>query len=195
MADTPLTNSIDSIKNYFANHGGLQLANRFSVSFNLPASLGLGDSLKVLPAEFISLGPRSINTIQDGLQGYGNGRFVPRSQNQLSGGNGIIIVFPISNDNVVLDAFNKWFNTFYTGPRNAISTRNAYVLPYYYDVISPVVMTINILDPNGNVNSRFEFFETFPVETQPIELSMAFTDKYLRYAVTFGFREFKQTVL
>jgi hypothetical protein len=55
-------------------------------------------------------------------------------------------------------------------------------------------MNIEILNPNGGTNNTLTFFEVFPVETQPIEMSMAFVDKYLKYAVTFGFREFRQAL-
>ena len=55
-------------------------------------------------------------------------------------------------------------------------------------------MVVELLDPNGGTNTTYTFHEVFPVETQPIEMSMAFVDKYLKYAVTFGFREYTQTV-
>jgi hypothetical protein len=96
-----------------------------------------------------------------------------------------------------LTFFNNWFNVFYRSPRaNSASPLyfGAYVTPYYDRVVKNCTMNIEILNPNGGTNNTLTFFEVFPVETQPIEMSMAFVDKYLKYAVTFGFREFKQEV-
>jgi hypothetical protein len=193
------TNPITSIKQYFTDHNGLQLANRFKVSFNgLPSGVVLGDdSGGYVQAEYMALGPRAINTVQDNLSGFGQGRFVPRSQDILSGGFGVQLIFPITNDQHLLTFFNNWFNVFYRSPRaNSASPSyfGAYVTPYYDRVVKNCTMNIEILNPNGGTNNTLTFFEVFPVETQPIEMSMAFVDKYLKYAVTFGFREFRQAV-
>lgn len=189
-------NTIQTIKDYFNRHNGLQLANRFSINFyNLPGNIANGN-LNEYQAEYIALGPRAINTIQDGLAGFGGGRFVPRSQNLLSGGFGVQVIFPVTNDNHIVNLFNNWFNYLYPGPRsygnNGGSFSGAFVLPYYDDAIANVTMTVDTLDPNGNINNRLTFYEVFPVETQPIEMSMATVDKYLRYAVTFGYRDYYQ---
>ena len=103
------TNPITSIKQYFTDHNGLQLANRFKVSFNgLPSGVILGDdSGGYVQAEYMALGPRAINTVQDNLSGFGQGRFVPRSQDILSGGFGVQLIFPITNDQHLLTFFNK----------------------------------------------------------------------------------------
>jgi hypothetical protein len=197
-------NSITEIKDYFSRHDGLQLANRFRVSFSgLPANLRLNDgsNTSFVQAEYMAIGPRSINTVQDNLTGYGNGRFVPKSQDLLSGGFGVQLIFPVTNDQHLIKFFNDWFNTFYKGPRNtgAVGSNgsgavpsflNSYIVPYYDSIVKNATMDVEMLDPNGNVNSTMFFYEVFPVETQPVEMSMAFTDKYVRYAVTFAYREY-----
>jgi hypothetical protein len=191
------TNPITSIKTYFENHNGLQLANRFSVSFaGLPGGISIGDNSDgFVQAEYMALGPRALNTVQDNLNGFGFGRFVPRSQDLLSGGFGVQLIFPVTNDHHLIKFFNDWFSYFYKSPRQAGGNPlNVYKIPYYNDAVRPVTMTVNMLNPNGGVNNSITFYEVFPVETQPIEMSMAFTDKYLKYAVTFAYRDFVQTI-
>lgn len=189
----PNPNAIQTIKDYFDRHNGLQLSNRFIVNFyNLPSQVWNSNSIEI-QAEQVTLGPRSIFTIQDGLMGFGSGRFVPRSQNLLSGGYGAQIVFPVTNDNYILNFFNNWFNKFYPGPRSSTNgLRNAFVLPYYDDAVYNVVMEVQMLDPNGNPNNVTSFYEVFPIECQPLVLDMAASDKYLRYTVLFGFRDYYQ---
>lgn len=179
------TNSIQTIKNYFDNHNGLQLTNRFIVNFyNLPADVWQGNL--ELQAEQLTLGPRSLTTIQDGLMGFGGGRYVPRSQLPFSGPYGAAIAFPVTNDNYILNFFNKWFNKFYSGPANG----GSFIVPYYDDAIRNTRMEVQILDPNGNPNSIITFYEVFPIESFPMEFSMANSDKYLRYAIYIGFRDY-----
>jgi len=181
-------NSIQTIKNYFERHNGLQLANRFQVNFSgLP--LGIWRGPIEIQAQQIELPPRSISTVQDGLIGFGNGRFVPRSQNILPGP-GVIIAFPITNDNYLLEFFNNWFNYIYTGPRSNNNYTNPFVVQYYDNSVFNSTMYLDYLDPNGEVNSTMTFYEVFPAEIQPIRLSMTTPDSYVSLVVTFGFRDF-----
>lgn len=184
----PLTpNSIQTIKNYFDFHGGLQLTNRFSINFyNVPSySSGV---VQDIHAQEIVFPPREISTVADQLQGYGPGRYVPRYQNLLA--KGVLITFPVTNDSFILDFFNRWFNYFYSSEQaNATDNRN-YVLPYYDDAVKKTTMVVRILDPNGNVNTNVVFTEVFPVETQPFNLSMKSENSYVLYPVVFGFRDY-----
>jgi hypothetical protein len=194
------TNPIISIKDYFTIHNGLQLANRFKVSFSgLPGGIGgaLNAENGFIQAEYMAMGPRAINTVQDNLSGFGQGRFVPRSQDPLSGGFGVQLIFPLTNDSHLLSFFNNWFNYFHKGTRSVNTQANfsgAYLTQYYDTSVRDSKMVVELLDPNGGTNTTYTFHEVFPVETQPIEMSMAFVDKYLKYAVTFGFREYTQAV-
>ena len=189
MANTSL-NSIETIKSYFAAHNGVQLQNRFKVYITgLPSAISTSNP--ELQAEQVIVGPRSLSTVRDNLIGLGGGRFVPRSQDVLSGGFGLQIVFPITNDNHILKLFNDWFNYFYRGPQTAsLDGRPATILQYYDTAVRPVTLQLDILDPNSGINSSMFFYEVFPVETQPMEFNMGLVDKYLKYPVTFAFREY-----
>lgn len=190
----PNLNSIQTIKQYFHNHNGLQLTNRFTVQFfNLPGNIATNTA--EYQAEYMALGPRAINTVQDNLTGFGGGRFVPRSQTFLGGGFGVQLIFPITNDNHLLQLFDKWFNMFYRGynvPAPGSNSAPTFSINYYNTTVRNCSMTVNMLDPNGGINNTTTFYEVFPVETQPIEFSMATVDKYLRYAVTFAYRDRNQ---
>jgi|694.fasta_scaffold117445_3 hypothetical protein len=184
-------NSIQTIKQYFTDRGGLQLSNRFQVSFrNIPTFVTdtVGGPNYVFQAQQIDIGPRALNFVQDNLAGYGYGRFVPRSQQLMAGGNGILITFPVTNDNSILEVFNVWFDYFFSN--NVIEGRKVYMLPYYDRSIKNVEMQIDILDPNGKINSSMNFTEVFPVETQPIFMTMLKNDSYMTYTVLFGYRDF-----
>lgn len=187
-------NSIQAIKSYFQRHNGLQLSNRFDISFSgLPnVILPNGNNIEI-QSQAITLSPRSINTIQDNLIGYGGGRFVPRSQNILPGP-GVMVQFPVTNDNYILQFFDNWFNYIYAGPRANNNYNNPFVLQYYDDAVFNCTMYIRLLDPNGEPNTVFTFYEVFPVEIQPLELNMMKPDNYLSCIVTFGFREFVQNI-
>lgn len=183
-------NSIDNIKTYFSTHNGVQLQNRFKVYITgLPGAIW--NTNPELQAEQMIVGPRSLSTIRDGMIGLGGGRFVPRSQDVLAAGIGLQIVFPVTNDNYILQLFDKWFNYFYRGWQSeSMDSRPPTVLQYYDVAVRPVTLQLDILDPNGNPNSTMTFYEVFPIETQPMEFNMGLVDKYLKYAVTFGFREY-----
>lgn len=183
-------NSIQTIKGYFDAHNGLQLANRFDVSFSGLPSFVWNEPLDIY-AQSVVLAPRSISTIQDGLIGYGNGRFVPRSQNPLPGP-GLLVTFPVTNDNYIMEFFDNWFNYFYSGPRSNNNYNQPFYVQYYNDSVFNVTMYIKLLDPNGNVNNLMTFYEVFPVEIQPIEMTMIKPDSYLTMTVIFGFREYTQ---
>ena len=179
MAQT--TNSIQTIKDYFDRHQGIQLSNRFLVKFfNVPSFNGIPE----IQAQSLEMAPRTILNIKDNLQGYGQGRYVPRYQELLA--QGIIITFPVTNDNFILDFFNRWFNYFYSSKFNS---NRPFVLPYYDDAVAKTQMEVHLLDPNGNINTRMIFTEVFPVETLPYQLSMRTENSYLSYSVTFGFRD------
>lgn len=184
-------NTIQTIKNYFERHNGLQLSNRFQVNFSgLPTGVWRGPI--EIQAQQIELPPRSLSTVQDSLIGFGGGRFVPRSQNILPGP-GVIIQFPVTNDNYLLKFFNNWFNYIYTGPRTNNNYTNPFVVQYYDNAVYNSTMYIDILDPNGGINSTMKFYEVFPAEVQPLQFSMLKNDSYLTCVVTFGFRDFVHT--
>ena len=177
----PTVNSIQTIKDYFNRQNGVQLTNRFTVSiFNSPVG---GTEIQ---AQSVDIGPRAIATIQDNLYGYGGGRFLPRHQQLIAGGFGVVISFPVTNDNYILKYFNDWFNTIH-------SDSNNFILPYYESAIKPTVMSVGILDPNGNPNSTMLFTEVFPVETQPLSFSMKESLPYQLYTVVFGYRSLIHT--
>ena len=189
MTSLPNLNSIDNIKNFFASHNGLQLSNRFIMTITgLPQAISQNGTVEI-QAEQVEWGPRALYFIQDSLSGYGNGRLVPRSQHILaSGSNGIVATFAVTNDNYILDFFNRWFNYFYSSYQN--NNERPFILPYYDFAVAPVTIRLSLLDPNGYKNSETTFFEVFPVETQPLFMSMMKADNYMRYVVTFGFRDF-----
>lgn len=190
----PLTNnSIQTIKNYFAGHGGLQLSNRFSINFYNVPSYVTSSVVEDIHAQEVIFPPREMTTIADQLQGYGPGRYVPRYQNLLA--KGVLINFPVTNDSFILDFFNRWFNYFYSSGLAASNTNRRYVLPYYDQSIKKATMVVRILDPNGNVNNNVVFTEVFPVETQPFNLSMKTENSYIVYPVVFGFREDRKSVV
>lgn len=181
------TNSIESIKGYFDRHNGLQLSNRFSVQFNGVPTFNGSPEIQALSFE---MAPRTILNVKDGLQGYGQGRLVPRYQEFLS--QGIIITFPITNDNYLFEFFNNWFNYFYSSNYAAnTSTAGGFVLPYYDSAVANTSMQILLLDPNGGVNTRMNFTEVFPVESLPYQFAMRSENAYMTYSVTFGFRDVK----
>lgn len=183
-------NTIQTIKNYVQKHNGLQLPNRFDVTFyNLPANIWKG-ALEV-QAQVVTLSPRSISTIQDNLIGYGGGRFVPRSQNILPGP-GVMVTFPITNDNHIIKLFNNWFNAFYAGPRTSNNWLTPFVVQFYDNIVLNTRMVIRTLNPNGQPNNIMTFYEVFPVEVQPIEMAMIKPDTFLTMTVIFGFREYVQ---
>jgi hypothetical protein len=178
-------NSIFEIKNFFGRHLGLQRDNRYSIIFeNLPPEV------PVLPEQDLysitsAAGARGIDAIADNLAGYGPGRIVPRSQKFVGG---VLLTFPITNDNFIVDFFNKWFNSIYSGGRNA--NNKPYLVQYYDTHVYNVKMRLKILDPNGNINKTLLFHEVFPVECMPFEFNMAQANEYLKYQVLMNYREF-----
>ena len=193
MTNFQSLNSIESIKQYFEANNGLQLSNRYFVSIKgLPTVVSSTGTFSI-QAESVDWGPRALYFVQDNLTGYGGGRFVPRSQEILAAGaNGLMISFPVTNNNYILDIMNRWFNYFYPSALNRVDTqRGAWVLPYYDTAVAPVTMGISLLNPNGEANSLTKFYEVFPIDTQPIFLTMAKSDSYMRYSATFGFRDYE----
>ena len=180
-------NSILELKDFIARHNGLQRNNRYSVSFvGLPAYLN-----PPLPQDFkvgaIAGGSRAIDGVSDNLMGYGSGRIVPRSQKFVGG---VLLTFPVTNDNFILDFFNKWFNAIYSGGRIRGSNNKPFMLEYYDTLIFPVKMKLNFLDPNGEINRVCTFHEVFPVECLPYEFSMANQNDYLKFQVLMNYRDY-----
>lgn len=179
-------NSILSIKEFFDRHNGLQRSNRFSMSFvNLPSDIPQIPDTDLTPLA-ITIGGRAIDGVADSLIGYGPGRTVPRSQRFPTG---IQIAFPVTNDNMITDFFDQWFNRIYSGGRQTGYNRSYYV-SYYDDIIANCQMKISLLDPNGNANRTFTFFEVYPLECLPIELNMMRPNEYSIYQVLMMFRDF-----
>lgn len=180
------SNSIINIKNFFDRHKGLQRTNRFSMSLSLPESLPqvLNEDLYPLA---VTIGSRAIDGIADNLAGYGLGRTVPRSQKFPQG---VLLTFAITNDNFIPDFFNNWFNAIYSGGRQKGYYGAPFTLQYYDKIILDAEMDINLLDPNGNINRTYTFYEIYPLENLPLTLDMMESNKYLTYQVLMNFRDF-----
>lgn len=184
------TNSILTIKDFFERHDGLQRTNRFSISFNnLPSAIN-----DVPPEDFkcatVAMGSRAIDGVADNLAGYGPGRIVPRYQKFVGG---VFLVFPVTNDNFIVSFFNRWFNLMHSGGRISGNYSQPYLTNFYDDVVYNTSMNVNLLDPNGNVNKRFTFYEVYPVENLPFEISMMKPNEFLTYQVLMNYREFTVT--
>lgn len=187
---TPNNNSILAIKDFFDRHNGLQRSNRFSLSFlNLPRSLPQLNDNDINPIA-VTIGARAIDSVADGLAGYGGGRTIPRSQKFPQG---ILLSFPVTNDNFIPLFFDKWFNAIYSGGRQRGGFRNAFQLEYYDNIVANTSMKLSLLDPNGNPNTTYTFYEIFPLETLTTELNMLKTNDYLTYSVLINFRDFVYT--
>jgi len=188
MANTNNSNnSIIGIKDFFSRHRGLQRSNRFSMSFlNLPRKIPQLENFDLNPLS-IAVSGRAIDGVADNLAGYGLGRTVPRSQKFPEG---VMLNFPITNDHQITYFFNEWFNAIYAGGRQKGDYTKPFQLSYYDDIIYNTQMNINLLDPNGNINATYEFYEVYPVECLPMELSMLKNDLYSVYAVLMMYRDF-----
>ena len=180
-------NSIFEIKNFFQRHSGLQRDNRYTVSFSgLPTGVpvwGEEDLYSISTAA----GARGIDAIADNLAGYGPGRIVPRSQKFVGG---ILLTFPVTNDNFITDFFHIWFNKIYSGGNTNSSFNAPYVVQYYDDIVRNVKMRLKILNPNGEVNRIITFNEVFPIECMPFEFNMMQANEYLKYQVLMNYRDF-----
>jgi hypothetical protein len=182
-----MSNSINDIKSFFDRHKGLQRNNRYSVSFvNLPSGLPqlAPDDVQTIA---VAMGSRAIDTLADNLTGFGPGRLVPRYQKFVGG---VMLSMPITNDNFIVDFFNQWFNKIYSGGRVAGSAQAPFGVSYYNDIIYGTEMHIKLLDPNGNTNRTFKFYEVYPLENLPFTLEMARPNEYLLYQVLMNYREF-----
>lgn len=185
-----MKNTINEVKLFFDRHNGLQRNNRFSLSFQgLPSGLPNvnPDDFKV---KMVDMSSRAIDAVADNLVGYGDGRLVPRSQKFVGG---VLLTFAVTNDNFITDFFNSWFNLIYSGGRLRGALNTSFQLRYYDDVVYPCRMKINLLDPNGNTNRTFTFFEVYPLENLPISLTMLDNNKFLTYTVLMHYREFSIT--
>ena len=182
------TNSITAIKDFFDRHKGLQRPNRFSMSFSgLPQSL----TRQIPSTDFqplsVLIGSRAIDSVADNLSGYGLGRSVPRSQKFPMG---VLLTFAVTNDHFITDFYNDWFNAIYSGGRQAGALNIPYRLAFYDDIIAETTMKIKFLDPNGDINRTYTFFEIYPIECLPIKLDMLETNTYMTYQVLMMFRDF-----
>lgn len=181
----PLNNSIKSVKDYFSSRQGIQRANRYSLSFSgFPE--GLSALTSYLEPEYISdeilIGERAIDHVSDNLPGYGLGRLVPRRQRFA---NGVTIVFPVAGNNKILKLFDTWFQAIYGVGKNG----QGFYVRYYDDTVKGVTLRVKILNLNGNTVSQFRFTEVFPTQSLPVKFSSAGAEPYLRYGVTFNYRE------
>jgi hypothetical protein len=178
-------NSITNIKDYFGAHGGLQRNNRYQVYFeNLPSGIGYPGDIKNIQAMNVTIGARAVDAVADNLSGYGPGRAVPRTQKFIGG---VYLAFPVTNDNHILKMFNNWFNLLYSGPKSG----GSFTVNYYDDYVKKANMVVQILDPNGGINSTVRFYEVYPLETQPLEFTMVRNNEYSIYQVLMNYREFK----
>lgn len=195
MAQT--TNSVQTIKDYFTAHNGLQLQNRFYVRlFNVPSFSGGNVNVPDIHAQEVSIAPRNLETVADQLQGYGVGRFVPRNQKLLSDNSGLLITFPLTNDMFILDFFNRWFNYFYASRFAAGIANNGrnFILPFYDDAVRSTNLQLSILNPNGLINANVIFTEVFPIEAQPLVFTMRNESSYATYTVAFGYRDYSYQI-
>jgi len=182
-----IPNSIIGIKDYFDRHQGLQRNNRYAVKFpSLPAGLG-NINQEDFQTIAVSMGSRAIDAIADNLAGYGPGRLVPRYQ-RFAGG--VLLNFAVTNDNFIIDFFNKWYNLIYSGGRIQGNQSTPFVLNYYNNIIYNTNMEVQLLDPNGSVNKTFTFYEVYPLENIPLELNMLRPNEYLVFQVLMNYREF-----
>ena len=182
-----MKNTINEVKLFFDRHNGLQRNNRFSLSFQgLPSGLPSvnPDDFKV---KMVDMSSRAIDAVADNLVGYGDGRLVPRSQKFVGG---VLLTFAVTNDNFIIDFFNKWYNLIYSGGRIQGNQSTPFVLNYYNNIIYNTNMEIQLLDPNGNVNKTFTFYEVYPLENIPLELNMLRPNEYLVFQVLMNYREF-----
>lgn len=189
-----MPNSITNIKDYFTRHNGLQRSNRYRIRFTGIPQFGGADVGSVeneYYANTVVIGPRAIDCVSDNLTSYGSGRVIPRYQKFASG---IFLVFPVTNDSHLLKFFNNWFNYLHSGSRSAYGGSGALGVPYftnYYDsAVLNSTMNVDLLDPNGNVNSSFTFFEIMPIETMPIKFSMVENNQFTTYEVLMNYKEF-----
>lgn len=183
-------NTITTVKNYFDRHNGLQRSNRYSLSFSgLPSGLPqqAADDFK---AKSVSMGARAIDSVSDNLAGYGSGRAVPRSQRFIPG---VLLTFAVTNDNHILDFFNAWFNKIYSGGRLKGNLSTPFQLSFYNTTVYNCQMTVKLLDPNGGVNRKFTFYEVYPIENIPMEVSMLEVNKFMTFQILMNFREFTFT--
>jgi hypothetical protein len=184
----PLDNTINSLKNYFNLHQGIQRANRFSISFfGLPEQVNRYQDVEYVADEFL-LNQRAIDHVADNLTGYGVGRLIPRRQRF---SNGMALSFPVAGDNRILLFLNDWMNSIYSGGYAIGPSTTKFTLEYYDNIVSPVKMSVNLLDLNGTVKTRFIFSEIFPTEILPIKLSSLDRDKYMSVNAVFNYREFR----
>lgn len=180
-------NSILTIKEFFDRHQGLQRNNRYSITFRkLPAGIP-----KIQDGDFhplvVQMGARAIDSMADNLAGYGPGRSVPRSPKFVPG---VMMAFPVTNDNMITDFYDAWFNKIYSGGRQQGNYATPFQLSYYDDIILNTQMDVNLLDPNGNINRTMTFYEVYPLETLPMQLTMMDQNNFLTYQVIMMFRDF-----
>jgi hypothetical protein len=184
----PLDNTINSLKNYFNARNGVQRLNRFSIFFlNVPQAAARYLDTEYIAEDFL-LNVRAIDHASDNLPGYGAGRLIPRRQRFQEG---FTVNFPVTGDNKIMLFFNDWFNSLYSGGSNVGNITTPYNVRYYDEVVKPCKLILNVLNLNGVPVSKFTFNEVFPTETLPITFSSKTQNEYLRYPVTFNFKDYK----
>jgi len=185
----PLNNTIQSLKSYFNTRDGIQRPNRYSIEFKLTGP-GLAPVRAFSESEYLAdevlIGETAIDHVSDNLPGYGIGRLVPR---RLRYANGVTIIFPVAGDNKVIKFINAWFKALY-GSTDANSSITSFYSNYYENTVRYANLKIYLLDLNGNKSSTFWFKEVFPTQTLPIRLTSTNADPYLRYGVTFNYRDY-----
>ena len=99
--------------------------------------------------------------------------------------NGVTIVFPVAGNNKILKLFDTWFQAIYGVGKDG----QGFYVRYYDDTVKGVTLRVKILNLNGNTVSQFRFTEVFPTQSLPVKFSSAGAEPYLRYGVTFNYRE------
>jgi hypothetical protein len=185
----PLNNTIQSLKTYFKTRDGIQRPNRFSIQFNL-FSTGLQGVSQFQESEYLAdeilINETAIDHVSDNLAGYGIGRLVPR---RLRYANGVTIIFPVAGDNKIIKFIDSWFKSLY-GTEIASGQSGNFYTNYYDQAVKNCNLRVRMLDLNGKPSSTFWFKEVFPTQSLPIRLAATNADPYLRYGVTFNFREY-----
>lgn len=188
--------SISALKEKITASGGLQRANRFLIKFagdSIPgfftASPGADGTPKTYIAETVLLPDIVMNTQADGLAGPGLGRSQPRG---ISYKDGVLVTFPVFGDYKLPQAFDSWMKNLYY--QNPGSGAKAWVTEYYSNSVKTNEMTLDVLDLNGIATATYRFYEIFPVEIAPIQLSSLNTNEYLKIMVRFAFRKYELTL-
>ena len=186
-----MPNSIETIKTYLTDNGGLQRPNRYKVQFLTPppgvVSFNASDNNSFF-ANNVAFGARATDVTYDALSGYGFGRMVPKATRYIGG---VMMTVPVTGNQWVLQYMNDWFDSLY-GKGNNQFTPNSFSVPYYDDFVRPVTMKVSLLDNNGDpvIGGAYIFNEVYPIEQMPINLDMSIVDKFLTLQIIFNYRNY-----